>query len=73
MVVSACSYRNDEHVFLCIWLSFPSDEECRLQLMQDGIVFGDIDGFDSNCLAERLLQFQLHNNLVHISIADANV
>ena len=33
-------------------VSFPSDEECRLQLMRDGVVLGDIDGLYYNCLSE---------------------
>ena len=26
-------------------VSFPSDEQCRLQLLRDGFILGDIDGF----------------------------
>ena len=35
-------------------LSFPSGEERRLQLMRDGVVFGETDGLDYDCLSESL-------------------
>ena len=54
-------------------VSFPSGEERRLQLMQDGIIVGDIDGSDSNSLAESVLRLLLHHKMIHISVADVNV
>ena len=56
-----------------MFYAYGSDEERRLQLMQDGIVLGDIDGFDYIFLAESLLHVLLHNNMIHIPIADVHV
>ena len=54
-------------------LSFPSDAERRLQLMRDGIVLGDIDGLDYNCLFESVLQLLLHNKMLKSPLADIYV
>ena len=45
-------------------VSFPSDDQRRLQLMEDGFMFGDIDGFDYNCLPERVLHRLLYNKMI---------
>ena len=37
-------------------VSFPSDEQSLCQLLSDGFACGDIDGVDSGCFTESLLQ-----------------
>ena len=56
-----------------IVLSFLSDAERRLHLMRDSVVFGEIDGLDSNCLFESWLQLMLHNKMIKDTLADINV
>ena len=45
-------------------VSFPSEEQCRLQLLRDGFIFGDIDGFDYNCLSESVLHILLLDQMI---------
>ena len=54
-------------------VSFPSDDERRLQLMEDGFIFGDIDGLDYSSLPESLLQLLLYHTMIQMPIVDSNV
>ena len=53
-------------------VSFPSDDERRLQLMGDGFMFGDIDGVAYNCLPERVLQLLLYNSMIQVPVVYSN-
>ena len=45
-------------------VQFPSDEQCRRQLLNEGFACGEIGGLNYNCLTESLLQLLLQNKMI---------
>ena len=54
-------------------VSFLSDAERRIQLICEDGLFGDCDGFDSNCLSGPLTQSLLHTKMLKHPPVDINV
>ena len=54
-------------------VSFPSDAERRIQVIREGVLFGDSEGFDYDCLSDSLLQLLLHNKMFKHPSVDVNV
>ena len=50
-----------------MFVSFPSDEQCRCQLRSDGFICCDMDGVDHNCFVESVLQLFLLNKMIKMS------